>query len=94
MHRLIEPAHRERFQQEPKALFKEFGLTEQEQTMVAEKQWIEMIRYGVSFFLLEKLGAVVGVPNPHIYASMRGEDIDTFQKSRNVSMNYSVSGGK
>lgn len=94
LHRLIEPAHRERFQQEPKALFTEFGLTEQEQTMVAEKQWIEMIRYGVSFFLLEKLGAVVGVPNPHIYASMRGEDIDTFQKSRNVSMNYSVSGGK
>lgn len=94
LHRLIEPAHRERFKQEPKALFKEFGLTEQEQTMVAEKQWIEMIRYGVSFFLLEKLGAVVGVPNPHIYASMRGEDIDTFQKSRNVSMNYSVSGGK
>ncbi|EKO3407694.1 gallate dioxygenase [Vibrio fluvialis] len=94
LHRLIEPAHRERFKQEPKALFKEFGLTELEQTMVAEKQWIEMIRYGVSFFLLEKLGAVVGVPNPHIYASMRGEDIDTFQKSRNVSMNYSVSGGK
>ncbi|MBY8316394.1 gallate dioxygenase [Vibrio fluvialis] len=94
LHRLIEPAHRERFKQEPKALFTEFGLTEQEQTMVAEKQWIEMIRYGVSFFLLEKLGAVVGVPNPHIYASMRGEDIDTFQKTRNVSMNYSVSGGK
>ncbi|EKO3535662.1 gallate dioxygenase [Vibrio fluvialis] len=94
LHRLIEPAHRERFKQEPKALFTEFGLTELEQTMVAEKQWIEMIRYGVSFFLLEKLGAVVGVPNPHIYASMRGEDIDTFQKSRNVSMNYSVSGGK
>ncbi|MBY7972283.1 gallate dioxygenase [Vibrio fluvialis] len=94
LHRLIEPAHRERFKQEPKALFTEFGLTEQEQTMVAEKQWIDMIRYGVSFFLLEKLGAVVGVPNPHIYASMRGEDIDTFQKSRNVSMNYSVSGGK
>ncbi|EKO3991398.1 gallate dioxygenase [Vibrio fluvialis] len=94
LHRLIEPAHRERFKQEPKALFTEFGLTGQEQTMVAEKQWIDMIRYGVSFFLLEKLGAVVGVPNPHIYASMRGEDIDTFQKSRNVSMNYSVSGGK
>ncbi|EKO3512433.1 gallate dioxygenase [Vibrio fluvialis] len=94
LHRLIEPAHRERFKQEPKALFTEFGLTEQEQTMVAEKQWIDMIRYGVSFFLLEKLGAVVGVPNPHIYASMRGEDIDTFQKSRYVSMNYSVSGGK
>ncbi len=69
-------------------------MTEEEQTIVKELRWIEMIRYGVSFFMLEKLGAVVGVPNPHIYASMRGEDIETFQKSRNVSMNYSVSSTK
>jgi len=94
LHRLIEPEHRERFRNEPQALFEAFSLTEQEQTMVKQLQWIEMIRYGVSFFMLEKLGAVSGVPNPHIYASMRGEDIETFQKSRNVSMNYSVSGGK
>ncbi|CAE6932315.1 gallate dioxygenase [Vibrio sp. B1FLJ16] len=94
LHRLIEPEHRERFKSEPQALFEEFSLTAEEQTMVKELQWIEMIRYGVSFFMLEKLGAVAGVPNPHIYASMRGEDIETFQKSRNVSMNYSVSGGK
>lgn len=94
LHRLIEPQHRQRFKSEPHALFEEYGLTTQEQTMLTELQWIEMIRYGVSFFMLEKLGAVAGVPNPHIYASMRGEDIETFQKSRNVSMNYSVSGGK
>lgn len=30
------------------------------------------------FFLLEKLGAVVGVSNPEIYAVMRGEDLETF----------------
>lgn len=94
LHRLIEPQHRKRFKSEPQALFEEYGLTTQEQTMLTELQWIEMIRYGVSFFMLEKLGAVAGVPNPHIYASMRGEDIETFQKSRNVSMNYSVSGSK
>lgn len=94
LHHLIEPEHRHRFKTEPHALFEEFALTTEEQTMLTELQWIEMIRYGVSFFMLEKLGAVAGVPNPHIYASMRGEDIDTFQKSRNVSMNYSVSGGK
>jgi len=94
LHHLIEPEHRQRFRDEPQVLFEEFLLTEEEQTMVKELRWIEMIRYGVSFFMLEKLGAVVGVPNPHIYASMRGEDIETFQKSRNVSMNYSVSGRK
>ncbi len=94
LHRLIEPAHREKFRSNPQALFEEFKLTEQEQTMIVERQWIEMIRYGVIFFLLEKLGAVLGVPNPHIYAAMRGEDIDTFQRTRNVAMNYSVSGAK
>ncbi len=94
LHRLIEPEHRDRFKSDPQPLFEEYALTAEEQTMVKELQWIEMIRYGVSFFMLEKLGAVAGVPNPHIYASMRGEDIETFQKSRNVSMNYSVSGGK
>ena len=34
--------------------------------------WRGMIHYGVSFFMLEKLGAVVGVSNLHI-AAMRGE---------------------
>lgn len=94
LHQLINPAHRDRFHREPQTLFDEFGLTQDEQTMITERNWIGMIRYGVSFFMLEKLGAVTGVPNPEIYASMRGEDIETFQKSRNVSMNYSVSGGK
>ena len=40
-----------------------------------------MIHYGVSFFMLEKLGAVVGVSNLHIYAAMRGETLEEFQKS-------------
>ena len=46
--------------------------------------WRGMIHYGVSFFMLEKLGAVVGVSNLHIYAAMRGETLDQFQKTRNA----------
>ncbi|MBB5321752.1 gallate dioxygenase [Marinobacter oulmenensis] len=90
LHRLIEPGHRRRFLEEPQTLFEEFRLTEEEQTMIRERRWIDMIRYGVIFFSLEKMGAVVGVSNPEIYASMRGEDLETFQKTRNVSMKYSV----
>jgi gallate dioxygenase len=45
----------------------------------------------VIFFLLEKLGAVVGVPNLHIYAAMRGESLEEFLKTRNApSALYSV----
>ena len=43
-----------------------------------------MIHYGVIFFMLEKLGAVVGVSNLHIYAAMRGQTLEEFQKTRNA----------
>jgi gallate dioxygenase len=43
-----------------------------------------MIHYGVIFFLLEKLGASVGVSNLHIYAAMRGQSLADFQQTRNA----------
>jgi len=46
----------------------------------------------VIFFLLEKLGAVVGVSNLHIYAAMRGQTLEDFQKTRNAQIVYSVAG--
>jgi gallate dioxygenase len=36
----------------------------------------------------------VGVSNLHIYAAMRGETLEEFQKTRNVSVQYSVAGGE
>ena len=52
-----------------------------------------MIHYGVSFFMLEKLGAVVGVSNLHIYAAMRGQTLEEFQQTRNApGALYSVAG--
>jgi gallate dioxygenase len=52
-----------------------------------------MIHYGVSFFMLEKLGAAVGVSNLHIYAAMRGQTLDEFRKTRNApGALYSVAG--
>ena len=53
-----------------------------------------MMHYGVIFFLLEKLAAVVGVSNLHVYAAMRGQSLEDFQKTRNApGALYSVSGG-
>ena len=83
LHDLIIPAHRERFLKQ---------LTDHERDMLRRRAWIEMIQYGVIFFLLEKLGAVIGVSNPHIYASMRGLSLEDFQKTRNQQIQYSVAG--
>lgn len=84
LHQLIQPAFRQRFQATPEATFEEAQLTAQERAMIAARDWRAMIRYGVIFFLLEKLGAAVGVSNLHIYAAMRGQSLADFQQTRNA----------
>jgi gallate dioxygenase len=91
LHQLIHPEFRRRFWAEPEALFHEHQLTDEEAAMVKRRDWRALIHYGVIFFLLEKLGAVVGVSNLHIYAAMRGESLEEFLKTRNApSALYSV----
>ena len=95
LHSLTEPARRQRFQADPEAAFAESQLTEEERDMVRRRDWRAMIHYGVIFFMLEKLGAVVGVSNLHIYAAMRGQTLEDFQKTRNApGALYSVAGNE
>jgi len=92
LHGLIEPAYRQRFLADPEAMFEEAGLTAQERDMVRRRDWRALIHYGASFFLLEKLGAVIGTTNLHIYAAMRGQSLEEFQRTRNAQVLYSVAG--
>jgi gallate dioxygenase len=92
LHSLIEPARRRQFLVDPEPLFAEAGLTAQERDMVRRRDWRAMIHYGVIFFMLEKLAAVVGTTNLHVYAAMRGQSLEEFQKTRNAQMLYSVAG--
>ena len=92
LHRMVEPSHREQFKRDPEASFTQAGLTEEEKDLIRRQDWRGMMHYGVIFFMLEKLGAVVGVSNLHIYAAMRGESLEDFQKTRNAQVMYSVAG--
>lgn len=94
LHGMITPAWRERFLEEPEAMFEEAGLTDEERDLIRRRDWRGLIHYGVIFFLLEKLGAVVGVSNLHIYSAMRGQSLEEFQKTRNQQVLYSVAGKK
>ena len=93
LHDLVKPAHRARFVSDFEALATEHGLSEEEKDLIRNRKWIEMIRRGVIFFVLEKMAAVLGVSNPEVYAAFRGETIEQFQATRKVSMKYSVAGG-
>lgn len=92
LHRLIEPEHRKQFLADPEPLFEKYGLTDEERDMVRRRDWRALIHYGVIFFMLEKFGAVVGTTNLHIYAAMRGQSLEDFQKTRNAQVLYSVAG--
>jgi len=93
LHRMVEPGHREAFLRDPEASFEAAGLSAEERDLIRRRDWRGLIHYGVIFFMLEKLGAVIGVSNLHIYAAMRGETLEAFQRTRNApGALYSVAG--
>jgi gallate dioxygenase len=92
LHSLIDPAARATFRADEESALAGAGLTAGERDLVRRRDWRGLIHYGVSFFMLEKLGAVIGVSNLHIYAAMRGETLEEFQKTRNTKALYSVAG--
>jgi gallate dioxygenase len=90
LHDLILPEQREAFRRNADALMIAHGLTEEEAALVRRLDWRALIHYGVIFFVLEKLAAVVGVSNLHVYAAMRGQSLEEFQTTRNAKIEYGV----
>jgi gallate dioxygenase len=92
LHGIIQPELRGRFLYDREGSYVRGGLTEEEKDMLRRLDWRALIRYGVIFFILEKLAAAVGVPNQKIYAAMRGESLEDYQKTRKTQVLYSVAG--
>lgn len=78
------PSHRQAFMADEEGAFTAAGLNEEEKDLLRRRDWRGMIHYGAIFFGLEKLGAVLGTSNLHIYAAMRGESLEDFMKTRNA----------
>lgn len=93
LHGMTRPERRARFLADEEGAFEAAELTLQERELVRQRDWRGLIHYGVIFFMLEKLGAVLGVSNLHIYAAMRGQSLEAFQQTRNApGALYSVAG--
>jgi gallate dioxygenase len=93
LHELIVPEVRAAFLADQEAAFERACLSDTERDLVRRRDWRGLMHYGAIFFMLEKLGAVIGVSNLHIYAAMRGETLEAFQRTRNApNALYSVAG--
>lgn len=60
------------------------ALSAQERALVDATDWLGLVQYGVCFFVLEKFARVVKITNLGMYASMRGETLEAFLKTRQV----------
>jgi gallate dioxygenase len=84
LHDMIRPDHRAAFIADAERAFEAAGLPEDERDMIRRQDWRALIHRGASFFVLEKLAAVTGVSNLHVYAAMRGQSLEDFMKTRNA----------
>jgi len=84
LHDLTVPEKRAAFKDDLEAAFEKARLTAEERRMVRELDWAALMRYGASFFCLEKLARVRGVSNPEMVAGFRGETLEEFLKTRRV----------
>ena len=84
LHGLTVPANRLSFKEDFESAFDRASLSPEERRMVRELDWAALMRYGASFFCLEKLARVKGVSNPEMVAGFRGETLEEFLKTRRV----------
>jgi gallate dioxygenase len=92
LHAMIDPAHRARFLADEEGALAAADLSDEERDLIRRRDWQGLIHYGAIFFMLEKLAAVTGISNLHVYAAMRGESLEDFMKTRNTQVIYSVAG--
>jgi gallate dioxygenase len=84
LHRMVDRQHRELFKTDQEESLRRAGLSPEECDLIRRRDWDGLIQAGAIFFGLEKLAAVLGLPNATVYAAMRGETLENFQKSRNA----------
>ncbi|MDH7639260.1 gallate dioxygenase [Sphingomonas oryzagri] len=99
LQRMVEPDHRAAFLADEEASLAASGLDPADQDLIRRRDWTGLIGRGAIFFGLEKLAAVLGLPNAVVYAGMRGETLEQFQASRNApgalySVGSSLKGGQ
>jgi gallate dioxygenase len=84
LHGFTRPENRALFKDSPDAAFDKAGLSAAERRMVRDLDWAALMRYGASFFCLEKLARAKNVSNPEMVAGFRGETLEDFLKTRRV----------
>ena len=83
-HSLQSPANRDAFKRDEFACMREHALSEEEIAMVTRRDWLAMVRYGASHFLVFRLSGTLGLGLAATGAQMRGETLEEFMRTRKL----------
>jgi len=81
---LMRPENREAFRADTEKAMRDAGLAESEKQLVRDRDWMGMVRYGVTHFLVFRIAGMFGEGLVGVAARMRGETLEEFRKSRRV----------
>lgn len=81
---MIREEYRQAFWTDEEAAMSAANLSDVEKALVRARDWLGIVQYGVSFFVLEKWARVVKKTNLEVYAIMRGESFEEFMQTRQV----------
>jgi protocatechuate 4,5-dioxygenase alpha subunit len=81
---LMQPETRAAFKADAERCMRDAQLTEEEMSMIRNRDWLAMVRYGVNHFLVFRAAGVVGVGLNGTGAQMRGESLEEFKRTRRV----------
>jgi protocatechuate 4,5-dioxygenase alpha subunit len=82
---LQESANREVFKRDELACMRSHDLSDEEIAMVQRRDWLAMVRYGASHFLVFRLSGTLGVGLAATGAQMRGETLEEFMQTRKIA---------
>jgi protocatechuate 4,5-dioxygenase alpha subunit len=84
-HALLDPGARERFKADPGQAMTAAALAADEIAMVNARDWLGLVRHGVSPFLLFRLSGAMGEGLAATGARMRGQTLEAFMRTRQVT---------
>ena len=79
---LTDPDNRAAFVRDEAAYCERFGLTSDEQRLIAERDWNGIVAAGGNVYVFLKIAATIGSNLIEVGAEMRGETVEEFMATR------------
>ena len=85
---LTDPNNRETFLADEDAYCRQYGLSEHERQLIADRDWNGLVAAGGNIYVFLKIALALGISLIEVGAEMRGESVDDFMATRPINQEH------